>query len=208
MRNILLVTDGWVHPSIMARFWLSYILTGPGYRYQHVRSLEGTIGLDLQPFQAMVLFFYHKTISDDALGVFRQFVENGGGVLGIHSVTASFIDNDEFTCLIGGKFTSHGPIETFEVLPTTDSRIFPGIKPFFVRDELYLHDVQADINIHFLTTRNSEMVPVGWTRKHGKGRLCYLSPGHKASTFRIRPYKKAIMLALEWVCQTDKDVNR
>jgi len=202
-KNVLMVTDGKVHPPLMGRFWLRYALAGmQGFNFARVNSMEEILKMDLSGFEGMVLYFHHDTISEQALDAFLTFVSNGGGVLAIHSVTASFKDADRFTDIIGGKFREHGPVEPFSLLPVRPkSEIFGGIPEFQVRDELYIHDLQPDIVTHFETLYKGQPAPMVWTRTHGEGRVCFACPGHRAASMRIREYQQVLLRALEWVCQ-------
>jgi uncharacterized protein len=204
--NILLVTDGWIHPPVAARFWLSYILTQPGsgYQFKRVRTLDGILKMDLSSFQALVLYFHHKRISEAALKIFEEYVVNGGGVLAIHSATASFKKQDHYTDIIGGKFAGHGPIEKFEINPViATKKIFAGIPAFSINDELYIHDLQPDIETHFTALFNGEQVPMVWTRRHGDGRICYACPGHRSATLRVPAVQGILTKGLAWVCQRE-----
>ena len=201
-KNVLLVSDGKIHPPFMGRFWLRYALAGmQDYKFAHVNSMENLPELDLSGFNGLVLYFHHKHISALALEAFDAFVTAGGGVLAIHSVTASFKDSDDFTAIIGGKFSGHGPVKSFDVIRVSaENGIFDSIPTFQVTDELYLHDLQPDIETHFSTHHQGEQVPMVWTRSHGEGRVCYACPGHKAASMRISAYQRVLTRGLTWVC--------
>jgi type 1 glutamine amidotransferase len=201
-KNILMISDGRIHPPLMGRFWLRYALAGMrGFKFARVSSMEEALKTDLSGFHGMVLYFHHDEISAAALDAFDSFVSAGGGVLAIHSATASFKDADRFTNILGGKFRGHGPIEPFVVTPvSTESRIFGVIPEFSVTDELYLHDLQPDIETHFTTLYEGQPVPMVWTRKHGSGRVCFACPGHRAASIRVPAYQQILIRGLEWVC--------
>lgn len=200
--NILMITDGRVHPPLMGRFWLRYALTGmQGYNFGRVGSMEEVLKVDLSGFHGMVLYFHHDKISEQALNAFDDFVAGGGGVLAIHSVTASFKDTDRFTDILGGKFSGHGPVENFGVMPVRPkNEIFGSIPEFQVTDELYLHELKPDIKPHFNALHDGKLVPMVWTRSHGKGRVCYACPGHRAATMRVPAYQQVLMSGLAWAC--------
>ncbi len=201
-KNILLVSDGWFHPSIMGRFWLSYALTQPGagYQFKWIRSLEAILPIDLTAFQALVLYFHHDTISEAALAKFDAFISDGGGALAVHSVTASYRNQDRFTQILGGKFVSHGPIGSIQITPNANRMpIFKGISGFSVKDECYIHALQPDIKAQFSTLVEGQRVPMVWVRQHGRGRICYISPGHLAASFRNPELKKILTRGLSWV---------
>lgn len=199
-KNILMITDGRLHPPLMGRFWLRYTLAGmQGFNFARVHSMEEILRVDLRGFQGMVLYFHHPHISAAALDAFDAFVTGGGGVLAIHSVTASFLETARFAEIIGGKFTGHGPVETFRVMPSKGSdAAFGRIPAFDVTDELYLHDLQPDIETHFTALHENEAVPLVWTRQHGAGRVCYACPGHRAASLRVPEYQQILTRGLEW----------
>jgi type 1 glutamine amidotransferase len=199
-KNILMVSDGRIHPPLMGRFWLRYALAGmKDYTFTRVSSMEEILKFDLKSFHGMVLYFHHDEISKDALNAFEAFVAAGGGVLAIHSVTASFKDNDHFTTIIGGKFSGHGPVEAFAMMPVKPkNEIFGGIPEFQVTDELYLHDLQPDIKADFNALHEGQLVPMVWTRPYSEGRVCYACPGHRAASMRISAYQQVLTRGLEW----------
>ncbi len=201
-KNILMISDGRIHPPWMGRFWLRYTLAGmKGYNFARVRSMDELPGLDVSSFQGMVLYFHHKTISAEALDAFDHFVTEGGGVLAIHSATASFPETDRFTDILGGKFSSHGPVSEFELVPVQrDDAIFGSIPAFCVTDELYRHDLQFDIEPRFTAQYQGQPVPVVWTRAHGRGRVCYACPGHRAASLRATAFQQVLIRCLAWAC--------
>jgi type 1 glutamine amidotransferase len=201
-KNILMISDGRIHPPWMGRFWLRYALAGlQGFNFARVRHMDDLPGLDLSGFHGMVLYFHHKTISTEALEAFERFVSAGGGVLAIHSATASFLEDDRFTDILGGKFSGHGPVTEFELTPLSrDDEIFGGISPFCVTDELYLHDLQPAIEPRFTALHEGQPVPVVWTRTHGKGRVCYACPGHRAASLHLPAFQQVLLRGLAWAC--------
>ncbi len=185
-QSVVLVSAGLVHPSLPARFWLRRGLVAlPGYQFQRIASLEVLPHLSLSSFQAIVLFVHHKTISLPALESLERFLQQGGGLLAVHSAAASFKGEPRFHDLLGGRFVEHGPVESFEVHPAeVQDDIFGGIGAFTVRDELYRHEYDADNRVHFATTVDREQEPVVWTRRPGIGRVCYCALGHTPGSIR------------------------
>jgi type 1 glutamine amidotransferase len=200
--NVLLVSDGMVHPSLLGRFWLRWALWRlPGLRLRRVRSLEALPQLPLERFQGMVLYFHHNTLSEAALIALDDFVQRGGGVLAVHSATASFKEEDRYFEILGGQFSNHGPIQTIEVLPALpQDPTFGPISPFHVRDELYRHEYDPGNQVHFYAEIAGEREPIVWTRRHGQGRVSYLSLGHCAGTMRHPAVQAILQRGLTWAC--------
>jgi type 1 glutamine amidotransferase len=202
-RNVLVIFDGCIHPPLFGRFWLRKMLVNmQGFYFEWGNSMENLPNMDLNGFHGMVLYFHHKEISDAALELFDSFVLGGGGVLALHSVTASFKDSIRFTDILGGKFTGHGLEKAFNMIPASPaSDIFGCISEFQVIDELYLHDLQPDINVHFSTQNKGQQIPTVWTRFHGEGRVCYACPGHRSGSMRVLNYQQILIRALSWITQ-------
>jgi len=199
MKKVLLVTDGFFHPPLLARKTLIKTLAVlDGYSFEFVRSME-KLPFNLETFSALVLYFHHKNISENALSKLDKFVSNGGGILGVHSVTASFKGEKRYFQIIGGRFTGHGPVESFKI-ESAKREIFGDIDDFYVRDELYLHDTQMGIDIHFTTKHEGKDVPAVWTYQYGEGRVCYAVPGHLTESMRNKEYQKVLQRGLSWVC--------
>jgi len=201
--SVLLISDGVVHPSLAARFWLRRALAvTPGYRFRRVASLEALPGLlPGRTFQAMVLYVHHNTISPLALERLEEFVGGGGGLLAVHSASASFNQEERWFELLGGRFVEHGPIEQFEVRPSEpQDSAFGEIPHFSVRDELYRHEYDPGNQVHFFAEVGGEREPMVWTRLWEGGRVCYCALGHTVSSVRHPQVGEILRRGLAWVC--------
>jgi uncharacterized protein len=226
MKRILIITSGVVHPPLFGRFALRRIFSlQAGFSIQHAHSLEILTDCDLIPFSALVLYIHHRHISPAALDALEGFVQSGGGLLGVHSATASFKQSQRYFELIGGRFSGHGKVGWVEVQPGQPQLAlrsgqapnpttwheglaarnegvndpFEGIGGFNVRDELYLHELQPGITVHFTSRHIDRDVPVIWTYHYGQGRVCYASPGHRAASFLNPVYRQILIRGLDWV---------
>jgi type 1 glutamine amidotransferase len=202
-RSVLMVSDGIVHPSLAARYALRKVLAvGRHYHVKRVASLEILPGMNLAPYRALALFFQHRELSPQALKCLGDFVEQGGGLMAIHSAAASFTQEPAYAEILGGRFVSHGPVQTFRVLPAApQDEIFGHVPAFLVRDELYRHTYDPEDRVHFYTLVGEQREPVVWTRRYGQGRVCYCSLGHVAGSFRKRPVRRILQRGLAWICR-------
>lgn len=199
MKKVLLVTDGFFHPTYSGRLALHRSLKQlEGFSFKHVSSLE-KLPADLDSFSALVLHYHHKTLSELALTKLKTYVTRGGGILAIHAATASFKETLPYFEILGGRFIGHGPVESFDVKKVRDD-IFGGIDDFVVTDELYIHELQPNIEVHFTAKHEGQDVPVVWTYQYGKGRVCYAVPGHTTESMRNKAYQELLKRALEWAC--------
>ena len=199
MKNILLVTDGFVHPPYRGRRALHQALAElEGFSFHHVRSLE-QLPTEVDQYAALVLYFHQQAITASALARLDSFVKKGGGILAIHSATASFKNEPHYFEIIGGQFTGHGAVEDFVVRPVK-SDIFTGMGEFTVKDELYMHDLQPGIEVHFAAQHEGQDVPVVWTHCYGKGKVCYAVPGHTTESMKHPVMEEILQRGLMWVC--------
>lgn len=202
-RSVLLVLAGIVHPPYRGRTLLKQTLAElPGFRFDEVATLPQAVQRGLGHHDALVLYYHHRddALTDQELTAFREYVEGGGGVLAVHSATASYKRTPAYFPILGGRFIGHGPVEPIAVRPSrTDGGIFAGIDGFTVKDELYLHELQPDIRIHFETTHAGEAAPMVWTREPGAGRVCYVCPGHRAASMSHPSVQAILQRGLQWV---------
>lgn len=201
MKKVLFVTDGLVHPPFTARNVLRKTLEElDGFAFQHVHSMEELPASPLD-YSALVLYFHHKKISETALAIFDEFVSNGGGVVGVHSATAAFQQQRHYFEILGGRFVGHGPVEYFEIVPVTDSDIFGSIPAFTIRDELYIHELEPGIETHFSAKLEGKEIPVVWTYRYSKGKVCYAVPGHTTRSLKHPSVQAILQRGLMWVTE-------
>ena len=199
-KSVLLIASGLAHPPFLAVWRLRALVRACFPHVLSVHSLEALAGLDLSKISALVLYFHHQTISEAALQAFERFVSCGGGVLALHSATASFKSCPRYTQILGGRFTGHGAIAPFQVYPVEgENAPFEGLGGFAVQDELYLHDLQPGIRVHFEARLEGRLIPVVWTYQYGAGRVCYAVPGHTAGSLKNPAYRAILRCGLEWV---------
>jgi len=200
MKNVLLITDGIFHPTLLGRFALHASLKQLGdFSFTHVSSLE-KLPADHEKFSALVLHYHHKRISNTALRKLDQFVKNGGGILAIHAATASFNETMPYFKILGGRFFGHGKVEEFEVQRIRND-VFGDLGNFVVKDELYLHELEPSIEVHFMSKLEGKDIPVVWTYRYGSGKVCYAVPGHTTGSMRNKTYQKLLQRGLSWVTE-------
>lgn len=200
MKKVLLVTDGFFHPPLLARKALRDTLAAlDGFDFEHIRSME-KLPESLGDFSALVIYLHHQKISEKALATLDAFVSNGGGILGVHTATAAYKMHAHYFEILGGRFTGHGPVAPFDVRTMESSDLFDGISAFTIKDELYIHELQPGITPHFTAMHEGQEIPVVWTYQYGKGRVCYTVPGHRTETMQNESYQKILQRGLVWVC--------
>lgn len=138
----------------------------------------------------------------------QAFVEEGGGLVGIHGVTASFGGSKAWFNLMGGRFAGHAP-GTYDLLIDIVDREHPitaGVEPFTVRDEEYTYKF-ADVKRHVLakfrerpakTSEKNNNNDILWTIESGKGRVFHSGLGHDAKAWSNPAFQKLIIQGIHW----------
>jgi type 1 glutamine amidotransferase len=206
LKRVLLVTAGVFHPPYFGRKALHAGLAQmEGFTFHPVRSLE-QLPTDFESLAALVLYYHEETISEAALSRMDAFVSNGGGVLAIHSATASFKGEKRYFEILGGRFTGHGKLGECEMQRASPkgsngriNAIFEGIENFTIVDELYIHELQPGIEIHYMAKQFGQEAPAVWTYQYGQGKVCYCMPGHTSGSMQHPAMQEILRRGLQWV---------
>jgi hypothetical protein len=139
----------------------------------------------------------------------KEFVQRGGSALLMHNVTYISPHNDDFRDVLGAVTEGHPPIRTFKVkVKDPDHPITKGVRDFVVTDEQHYVQYQKDprhlllesVNEEGLTWRNlGTTSAAGWAYDYGKGRVCYLAPGHLLTALWNPEYVKLQQNAVRWL---------
>ena len=215
MRILVLCDDRW-HPAEVAREGLAK-LAGDEAAGAEVAGSELAFDIieDAGAFQPEKLGDYpvvmlvksdnttaedHTPWASDALQeAFVGYVEGGGGLLVVHSGTASLRNLPALRALVGGAFTHHPPRCPVTVEPAEDHPITEGVEAFTAEDEHYmmvLDDADADVFLTSVSEHGSQ--PAGWTRRQGAGRVCVLTPGHTVEVWVHPSFQRLLCNALAW----------
>jgi type 1 glutamine amidotransferase len=139
----------------------------------------------------------------------KDFVAGGGGALFYHNVTYISPHNDDFRDVLGAVTEEHPPLRPFKVkILNKNHPITRGVKDFVVTDQQHFVKYQKDpkhlllqsVNENGLTHKNlGNSSPAGWAYDYGKGRVCYLAPGHVITALWNPEYEKLQKNAVRWL---------
>ena len=153
----------------------------------------------LARFDVILNFSSDREASEEQIGALLDAVEGGVGYLGLHGATATFRSSGAYGRLIGSRFLRHPPIRRFTVETLApDHPVTTGIAPFEIEDELYeLGDQAGDIAV----LAQAEGHPMVYVRQHGRGRVCYIAPGHDRRTLACPEYAQLVHQAIAWTAR-------
>jgi hypothetical protein len=139
----------------------------------------------------------------------KEFVQNGGGALFYHNVTYISPHNEDFRDVLGAVTREHPPLRPFKVkIVNKEHPITRGVNDFVVTDEQHFVKYEKDekyilmqsVNEDGLTWRdNGSSSVAGWAYDYGKGRVCYLAPGHVITALWNPEYEKIQKNAVKWL---------
>jgi hypothetical protein len=224
MFRVLLISTGLAHPSVKARSQLSALLqTVSGIELRRSCGLAGFTRLESGRYTAAVLYYHRSHLSQRRLTALSRFVERGGGVLAVHSATASFKEYPDYFRILGGRFAGHGPVEEIRVhrsessdRETSGASAADGSEAaarssdapdcsdlpasFTLRDELYRHRFYGGVSVHFRAEDGEAWEePVVWSRLYGDGKVFYTAFGHTAAALEHPAVQDIIRRGMEWL---------
>jgi type 1 glutamine amidotransferase len=139
----------------------------------------------------------------------KDFVSGGGGALLYHNVTYISPHNDDFRDVLGAVTEEHPPMRPFKVkIVNREHPITRGVNDFVVTDEQHFMTYQKDpkylllqsVNEDGLTFKNlGTSSAAGWAYDYGKGRVCYMAPGHVITSLWNPEYEKLQQNATRWL---------
>lgn len=144
--------------------------------------------------------------------VLRQYIEEGGGFVGIHAAADTEHDWPWYRELIGARFESHPQVQSAVVevvdaehpstrhLPAAHSRV----------DEWYNFDRVPEEKVDILLTLDVESYegstmgsthPIAWCSEVGRGRSFYTGFGHTAEAFDEPLFRQHLLGGIFWAAR-------
>ena len=144
-----------------------------------------------------------------------KYVKKGGGLMVVHGAIVIQNNSMPFSEMVGGSFDYHPPQQevTLELAEANHPLVkgFEG-KSFVHIDEPYLFNkAYAKKNFRPLLYMDTDKLSnkkkpideqikyVSWIKKHGKGRVFYVSPSHNAQSFEDKRMLKFFLDGTQYV---------
>lgn len=145
-------------------------------------------------------------MTDEQQKAIWDFVQNGGGVLAMHNAHTAYPPGGLYYQLFGGDFGGHPKPYTFTIRITNPHHpITAGVEDYEIFDEQHTSKYSLDEE-HLLMrniARDNLEAPAGWWREMGKGRFCYLSPGHTPEALNHPMTQRLIRNATRWLLRME-----
>lgn len=155
-------------------------------------------------------------LTDAIQQAFVDYVENGGGLLAIHTATVPGEHTEKLQKLLGCRFMYHPSSCPVTVQPVKPHPVTEGVGMFCETDEHYRLELltdDADILIASYSPPQGDeskyeedpyhnsmawIGPAGYVRSQGKGKICVLTPGHFLPVWLHPDFQRTIKNALHW----------
>ncbi|WP_157772301.1 ThuA domain-containing protein [Lacunisphaera limnophila] len=211
--RVLVFCDDRYHPASLVRAGLAFL--NDIYRFDWVEDPRNRDPASLANYGVVVLAkSNHCTSADHApwtgRGIEEQldrYIQAGGGLVALHSGTAGYQGVSSIRSFLGGVFTGHPPPCEVQFQPEGSHEILNGIhEDFSIDDEHYQMEMDdPDVSVFLRSKSACGTQPAGWTRSHGQGRVCVLTPGHTAAVWHHHAYRQLLHNSIRWAANDAHD---
>ena len=139
-----------------------------------------------------------KWMTDAVVNALTEYVRGGGGLLVAHSGTAGYRDVPALKALFGGLFLIHPKALPVAFTPQAGHPLTAGVEAFTAPDEHYMMDVSEGNDVFLTSASRHGVLPAGWRRAEGAGRVCTLTPGHDREVWLHPSFQRLLANVLAW----------
>ncbi|HSJ67337.1 MAG TPA: ThuA domain-containing protein [Anditalea sp.] len=189
-------TEGFRHESIEAGTEaLKKMAKENFFKLDHTEDASVFTSENLKNYDVVVMLNTTGDIFNDSQkNAFKDFVQSGKGIVGVHSATDTEYDWPWYNKLIGGQFESHPHIQTAKII--TVEREHPSTfhlpSTWIWTDEWYnFKNFNDDVTVLLELDRksydsgknSSESHPISWYHEFDGGRVFYTGLGHVPAVY-------------------------
>ncbi len=152
-------------------------------------------------------------MTDEQGKAIKKWVQEGGSLWAFHNNSQASIMNKDYRDVEGAIYTGHPPIRPFRVkIVNTEHPITRGVNDFVVTDEQHYVTYDKDpkyvlarsvnedgLDYTDTTGKKSNTAESVWAYDYGKGRVCFMAPGHLVSVLWNPEYEKMQKNAAKWL---------
>ncbi len=208
--NAWILTGGWAgHDPDGVAAWTAARLATLGIESTVVRDLDRLLDAEaLDALSLLVPNWTMGTLGAEAERSLVSAVERGLGLVGTHGGMGDAFRNAlSYQWLVGGQFVGHpGDMHRHRVTFEPGSALLGDLAAVELVSERYAMLVDPAVQVHASLTFDAEpyewldgvSVPVAWTRRWGRGRVAYLSVGHRIDDLRHDSFQTAFERLAGW----------
>jgi type 1 glutamine amidotransferase len=202
-------TDGFRHGTIESGLEvLKSIAQEEGYELDHTEDAAHFAPAQLERYDA--LLFLHTTgdlLTGSQESALREYVEGGGGFVGIHAAADAEYDWPWYGELLGAYFSDHPAVQEATLHVASHSSLTEMVpNPWTLTDEWYNFTMVAEDLTVLLTVDEStysggtmgEDHPVSWHHPVGAGRSWYTGLGHTESVWGDQDFRAFLAAGIRY----------
>ena len=193
MKKALVILGGDWHPFESCGKILVEFLTEQGV-CESTATQDRDAFLNLGGFDLVIDYTQGGELTNEQEKALCDFVANGGGFVGIHCASDSWVKNEKYMEMVGSHFFGHGPVAEFQVkIADTDHDVTRRVHDFWITDEFYILEKKTP-EFHVLATANWQGTthPMAYVRDYGKGKVFYTALGHDERAFNNPGFRKLV----------------
>lgn len=152
-------------------------------------------------------------LNDQQQEAFQQFIQDGGGFVGIHAASDTEYDWPWYGDMIGAYFDSHPEIQEAVITVTDSNHLSTSFLPdeWERTDEWYnFKDINPSIKIllnleesSYEGGENGADHPIAWYHEYDGGRIFYTGGGHTSESYSEALFRKHLEGGIKYVLGTD-----
>ena len=165
---------------------------------------------DLSQYAAIIFMNTNRNVLDEAgQAAFQQYIQQGGGFVGVHSAAATEYDWEWYGQLVGAYFKDHPKPQEAEVVFT--DTVHPSTahmpKKWTHFDEWYNYRTNPRGHVHVLATLKEKSYeggdmghdhPIAWAHEFDGGRAWYTGLGHTKEVYADSLFQQHLLGGIEW----------
>lgn len=136
-----------------------------------------------------------------------NFVNGGGGFIGVHSAADTLYEWPEYERLIGAYFKEHPWTQRATVVVEDQTHpVVMGLgESFSIDEEFYTFrrnprpTVQVLLRLDAASVGSTGDYPLAWVQSIGRGKAYYNALGHNSSTWNDARFQRQLLGAIRWV---------
>ena len=134
--------------------------------------------------------------------------------MALHHSIGAFDDWREYEKIIGARYFQNESVRNTKTYKKSSYKhdvdfhinitqkqhpITRRIDGFDIHDEIYKGCFfQKDNNVLLTTNEPTSDKPIGWTRKYGNSKVCYIQLGHGLEAYNNENYRALVANAIKW----------
>ncbi|MEX1010669.1 MAG: PVC-type heme-binding CxxCH protein [Balneolaceae bacterium] len=198
LHALFLGDNGQHQPEARVQQLIPY-LSERGIQIHYTDRMEELNPENLNRYSLLITYGNRIELSTNQERNLLNYVEEGGGLIAIHSGGGQFKYSDAWISLVGGSFLSHGYDTVRTIRSEPDHPIMKDLAPFESPDETYIHmKHNPDKTVLSVRMDGEHAEPWTWVRTHGEGRVFYTAWGHNQHTWGNPGFHELIERAIRW----------